>query len=78
MTNLYNHQHVFSYVDPRNVDPVKYPKALKVKWMEFVMEPGDFLYIPQAWWHCVEGLEENVSVSGTCWKSSIKHFSQPI
>jgi ribosomal protein L16 Arg81 hydroxylase len=44
----------------------KYPRAADVKWMEFTLKAGDFLFIPQGWWHCVEGLEENVSVSFTC------------
>lgn len=74
-TNLYNHAHVFAYVDPRNIDTTKYPKAAKVRWMTFDLGPGDFLFIPQGWWHTVEGLDENVSVSFTCWKPCISHFS---
>jgi ribosomal protein L16 Arg81 hydroxylase len=28
-----------------------------------ILGPGDQLYIPQGWWHCVKSLTESVSFS---------------
>jgi len=77
MIYMHNHNHVYSYIDPRKkMDLSKFPNADKIRWMQFDMEPGDFLFLGEGNWHCVESLEENVTVTGTCFHNTIKHFTR--
>jgi ribosomal protein L16 Arg81 hydroxylase len=70
--NLYNAQHVFSPVQPNEpLDLARYPLAASVRWHECELGPGDALILPEGWWHAVLGLEENVSVSFTCWRPCV-------
>lgn len=41
----------------------KYPLFAKADFVEGILGPGDCLYIPQGWWHYVEGLTLGASVS---------------
>lgn len=63
--NLYNDSHVFSQVPFPQVDYDKYPLMRNVTPMEVVLEAGDALFIPIAWWHCVNGIEKSISISFT-------------
>ncbi|MEI2423094.1 cupin-like domain-containing protein [Arthrospira platensis SPKY2] len=62
---LYNFRGVFSMVDLENPDYNKYPLFKKVKMIEFILEPGDVLFIPVGWWHHIRSLQPSISVSMT-------------
>lgn len=62
---IYNDVHVFSEVNFPEVDLKKYPLMQNVTPIEVTIEAGDALFIPIAWWHCVEGLETSISISFT-------------
>ena len=40
----------------------RFPEVAKATQYEVILEPGDVIYIPPAWWHHVEALEGNVSL----------------
>lgn len=54
-----------SQVDVFSPDIVKYPLFTKasVHRQEFVLEPGNILYIPSNWWHALESLDISMSVN---------------
>lgn len=60
---LYNYTHVFSEVDYPNVDYQRYPLMRNVTPIEVIIEPGDALFIPIGWWHCVDALDQSISIS---------------
>ncbi|MGE0711959.1 MAG: cupin-like domain-containing protein [Planctomycetota bacterium] len=62
---LYNFQHVYSQVDLRDPDLERFPDLARVTPLEVVLEPGDALFLPLAWWHWVEGLSVSISLSFT-------------
>lgn len=62
---LYNYIGVFSQVDLENPDYQKYPLFKNVRPIEFVLEPGEVIFIPVGWWHHVRSLEPSISVSMT-------------
>jgi lysine-specific demethylase 8 len=41
----------------------KYPLFDDAEFIEGILGPGEFLYVPQGWWHYVEGLTIGASVS---------------
>ncbi|WP_449419710.1 cupin-like domain-containing protein [Phormidium nigroviride] len=62
---MYNHVGVFSKVDGENPDLEKYPLYRNVKILEFILEPGEAIFIPVGWWHHVKSLDVSISVSFT-------------
>ena len=62
---MYNHVGVFSKVDGENPDLEKYPLYRNVKILEFILEPGEALFIPVGWWHHIKSLDVSISVSFT-------------
>lgn len=62
---MYNYVGVFSKVDGEKPDYEKYPLYKQVKITEFILEPGEVLFIPVGWWHHVKALEPSISVSFT-------------
>ena len=62
---VYNHKGVFSRVDLLDVDLQQFPLMARTSMLEFVVEPGDFLFIPIAWWHHVVGETPSISLSFT-------------
>ncbi|XP_014364901.2 bifunctional peptidase and arginyl-hydroxylase JMJD5 [Papilio machaon] len=64
---LYPHDsqllHNTAQVDPRKPDLEKYPKYKEVKPYYCTLSPGQMLFIPPKWWHCVESLSISFSVS---------------
>jgi ribosomal protein L16 Arg81 hydroxylase len=62
---LANNFGVHSDVDVRSPDPARFPRYASTDRISFVVGPGDALFIPVGWWHCVESLETSASVSFT-------------
>jgi len=62
---MYNQVGVFSRVDLENPDYQKYPLFKNVRPIEFILEPGEVIFIPVGWWHHVRSLETSISVSMT-------------
>jgi ribosomal protein L16 Arg81 hydroxylase len=62
---LYNHVGVYSQVDPDRPDYERYPRSRLVRTQRVVLQPGDALFVPVAWWHKVESLDISISVSFT-------------
>ncbi len=62
---LYNQVGVFSKVDPENPDYTKYPLFKNVKPIEFILQPGEVIFIPVGWWHHIKALDISISVSFT-------------
>jgi ribosomal protein L16 Arg81 hydroxylase len=52
-----------SYVDCDNPDFERYPEFRKARPLEFVLEPGELLYLPAGWWHQVRSLDVAISVN---------------
>lgn len=69
-----------SLVDLRNPDYDRYPKfreALKSA-REFVLEPGDALFLPSMWWHHVEGLDGLNMLVNYWWRSTPHYMGTPL
>ncbi|KPJ01555.1 Lysine-specific demethylase 8 [Papilio xuthus] len=64
---LYPHDsqllHNTAQVDPRMPDLEKYPEYKEAKPYYCTLSPGQMLFIPPKWWHCVESLSISFSVS---------------
>ena len=60
---VYNHRAVFSRVDLDHVDFDRFPLMRGVQVLETVVEPGEALFLPLAWWHQVDALDISVSAS---------------
>ncbi|MCD6065834.1 MAG: cupin-like protein [Bacteroidetes bacterium] len=53
----------YSLVDLDNPDYIKYPGLRYVKADEFILEPGDSLYMPSGYWHYITYLDGGFAVS---------------
>jgi len=62
---VYNHVGVFSPVDVDRPDLARYPEFAKVQVVEVLVEPGETLFVPLAWWHQVTSLDISISLSFT-------------
>lgn len=62
---VYNTYSVFSPIDIDNPDFARYPAFRGVKILDVVVEPGETVFLPLAWWHQVSGLDVSLSVSYT-------------
>ncbi|MGE0669192.1 MAG: DUF6065 family protein [Sphingomonadales bacterium] len=65
---LYNHQHVFSRIadleDPA-LDAARWPRLPGAHVYEVILEPGEIMFMPLAWWHQVKSLDFSVTVTWT-------------
>ncbi len=50
-------------VDPEQPDLERFELFDRVTAYECVIEPGDMLFIPPDWWHCVRTLEKSITVT---------------
>ena len=69
-----------SLVDLKNPDFEKFPRfreALKTA-REFVLEPGDALFVPSMWWHNVEGLDGLNMLVNFWWRSTPHYMGTPL
>jgi len=62
---VYNSIGVYSDIDPSYPDLERYPRFGEATRLDFVVEPGEALFIPVGWWHHVEALDTSVSLSFT-------------
>jgi len=62
---LYNYFGVFSPIDIDHPDLARYPLFKDVRVLEVIVEPGETVFLPLAWWHQVTGLDISLSVSYT-------------
>lgn len=62
---LYNDVGVFSAAGFPTHDLGKYPLVAKATPMVVEIGPGDALFIPIGWWHCVESLDISIGLSFT-------------
>ena len=65
VSSLYNDKGVYSATDFPDIDMKKHPLMENATPMEIIIEPGDALFIPIGWWHCVESLDVSISLSFT-------------
>ncbi len=65
---LYNDRHVFSRIadleDP-SLDAAHWPRLPGAHVYEVILEPGEILFMPLAWWHQVQALDFSVTVTWT-------------
>jgi len=62
---VYNDYDVYSPVDFESLDLRRFPEAAKVKVLDVVVEPGETMFLPLAWWHQVSSLDRCISLSFT-------------
>jgi hypothetical protein len=65
---LYNYRHVFSEIpdlELPDLDLGRYSRLIGAKAYKIVLEPGDILFMPIAWWHQVRALDFSVTVTYT-------------
>lgn len=60
---LYNHSGVFSPIDVDRPDLARYPLFSQAHMIEVVIEPGETVFLPLAWWHQVTSLDVSLSFS---------------
>jgi hypothetical protein len=62
---LYNDVGVFSAAAFPDFDVQRHPLMAGARKLELEISPGDTLFIPVGWWHCVESLDVSIGVSFT-------------
>jgi len=64
-----------SPIDPDAVDLQKHPRVTEVQWYRSTLHAGDILYIPQYWWHQLQG-QGSPSVAVSMWIQSFQFDSR--
>ena len=62
---IYNDLHVYSEVAFPKYDLKTHPLMQHITPVEVTIDAGNALFIPIAWWHCVDGLDKSISISFT-------------
>jgi hypothetical protein len=65
---LYNHAHVFSEIadlDDPTLDVARFPKLAGMRLYDVVLQPGEIIFLPAAWWHEVKALDFSVTATYT-------------
>lgn len=62
---VYNFNQVFSQVDLEAPDLARFPLFAQATIIDAVVEPGEALFLPLAWWHHVRSLDTCISLSFT-------------
>jgi SAM-dependent methyltransferase len=73
---LYNDKGVFSAADFPDFDAKRYPNMSKITPVDVIIGPGESLFIPIGWWHCVESLDVSISVTFTNFNAPNKYSSE--
>lgn len=60
---VYNDYHVYSDVDALEPDFSKHPLFEKATVFDFVVNPGEILFIPVGWWHHLVSLDISISLT---------------
>jgi hypothetical protein len=60
---LYNHFQVYSDINLDAVNLMRHPDFVGVKVLDVVVEPGETMFLPLAWWHQVSSLDVSLSFS---------------
>lgn len=60
---VYNFNAVFSEVNLDAPDLGRYPEFAKAQVLDVVVEPGEAIFLPLAWWHHVSSLDTCISLS---------------
>jgi hypothetical protein len=61
---VYNEHGYHSDADFSDLSYDEYPLLKQAFVLDFILEPGEFLFIPVGWWHHVEALDLTVTVTG--------------
>ena len=59
----YHYNIAKSRIDPQTVDLAAFPLFAKATIWQAVLEPGDVLYFPCAWWHDFRSLDPSISLN---------------
>lgn len=62
---VYNETSFWSEVDAVSPDYEQFPRFADVHRYEVLLEPGEALFLPVAWWHRVEAVDISINVSFT-------------
>jgi LPS sulfotransferase NodH len=62
---VYNNDGVFSDVDAADPDLEKYPRFRDAAITDFIVQPGEVLFMPVGWWHHVQALDVSMTVTFT-------------
>ncbi|MFV3132028.1 cupin-like domain-containing protein [Niveispirillum sp. KHB5.9] len=65
---LYNDRHVFSEIadlDDPGIDLARHPRLDGLRLYDVLLEPGEILFVPLAWWHQVKSLDFSVTITFT-------------
>jgi Family of unknown function (DUF6065)/Cupin-like domain len=62
---MHNYLHCFSRIDGRSAPPTPRPKLDEPQILEFILHPGEILFLPIGCLHYVEGVDISVTVSFT-------------
>lgn len=65
LPRMYNDFHCYTDVDAGTPDLNRFPDYAKVRVIDCVIGPGDFLFLPVGWWHYVKGLDVSITVTFT-------------
>jgi hypothetical protein len=60
-----NHLHCFSQIDGRVAPPAPHPDLAEPQVLEFILHPGEILFLPVGCFHYVQGVDISVTVSFT-------------
>jgi hypothetical protein len=60
---VYNFNQVFSQVDLEAPDLARFPLFAQASIIDVVVEPGEAIFLPLAWWHHVRSLDTCISLS---------------
>jgi hypothetical protein len=78
---LYNSRHVFSEIpdleDPA-IDLALHPRLADLRFYDVLLQPGEILFVPLAWWHQVKSLDFSVTITFTNFRwSNDSHVGYP-
>ncbi len=64
---VYNDTHVFSGLPDLEgpIDAKRFPKLIGARVADIILEPGEIIFMPLAWWHQVKSLDFSVTLTYT-------------